>query len=222
MGRPRAAGPRPACRVEDCSKEAVARGFCGTHYAYSQRGIIDPVTGTRLREPKRVAKYAPEAACLVNGCSGRPCSRGMCNRHALQREAGIITTEGVVLRALATTGRKRERERWTASTRDGYVVRVAPAGHPRARADGTILEHRLVMERLLGRYLEEWEIVHHKNGNREDNSPENLELLDGRARSGREGHSPGHEISVEQLQAQLDALRVNDPAAYAQLLASRR
>jgi transcriptional regulator with XRE-family HTH domain len=43
--------------------------------------------------------------------------------------------------------------------------------------DGTrILQHRKVMESLLGRPLEVYERVHHKNGDRADNSPQNLEL----------------------------------------------
>lgn len=58
----------------------------------------------------------------------------------------------------------------------GYVLVRAPEGHPKARHYGNILEHRLVMEQHLGRYLRDDENVHHKNADRKDNRIENLEL----------------------------------------------
>lgn len=60
-------------------------------------------------------------------------------------------------------------------TEDGYVLIGAP-DHPNANSQGYILEHRFVMATTLGRALLPGENVHHINGVRDDNRPENLEL----------------------------------------------
>ncbi len=82
---------------------------------------------------------------------------------------------------------KRQERRIVRS--DGYIGiwrgSVEPEFQSMATKQGYILEHRLIMARLLGRPLDAWEVVHHKGtkyplGSLEDkgdNREENLELL---------------------------------------------
>jgi hypothetical protein len=75
---------------------------------------------------------------------------------------------------------------------DGYVLIHAP-DHPHATGNGRVREHRLVMERILGRFLEPGEVVHHIDGDRQNNDPSNLELFASNGehlRTTREGQVP--------------------------------
>ena len=67
---------------------------------------------------------------------------------------------------------------------DGYV-RIYMPEHPMASAAGYVSEHRLIMSEMLGRMLDTKESVHHKNGDRTDNRPENLELWSRRQPAGQ-------------------------------------
>ena len=64
----------------------------------------------------------------------------------------------------------------TKTRSDGYIAVYVPQ-HPGANKDGYVMEHILVMEEHIGRYLTEDEVVHHVNRNRSDNRIENLRLM---------------------------------------------
>lgn len=59
---------------------------------------------------------------------------------------------------------------------NGYIKVYAPK-HPHASRDGYVLQHRLVVERNIGRFLTENEVVHHENGDKTDNRFENLRVM---------------------------------------------
>lgn len=55
----------------------------------------------------------------------------------------------------------------------GYVYIYAPQ-HPNATNNGCVMEHILIAEEKIGRYLKKGEVVHHIDGDKTNNSPDNL------------------------------------------------
>lgn len=61
--------------------------------------------------------------------------------------------------------------------KDGYILIYKP-NHPYCIHNRYILEHRLIIEKFIDRYLSPKEVVHHLNGKRTDNRPQNLIVFD--------------------------------------------
>ncbi len=60
---------------------------------------------------------------------------------------------------------------------NGDYVHILFRNHPKANKAGYIMEHRLIMEKKIGRFLNKDDVVHHINKKKDDNRIENLVLL---------------------------------------------
>ena len=69
--------------------------------------------------------------------------------------------------------KRKDHKGWYLS--QGYVRRLV-ANHPYSDKRGYVLEHRLIMEKFLDRFLLPDEVVHHKDGDRKNNIVSNLEI----------------------------------------------
>ena len=144
--------------AKGCDRTSTERGLCHGHYPRLIRsGAIDS---------ERPLRWEP-AACDVDGCGRRAELRGLCRTHAnRKRKFGDVQAEKPI-REVAGRGFDSH----------GYWHVPVPA-ELRHLTNGLspYPEHRLVMARMLGRPLTALESVHHINGNRRDNRPENLKL----------------------------------------------
>jgi hypothetical protein len=149
------------CTVVDCQREILAKGLCPGHYQRHRKGL-------EVNVPLRDFKPNRFTMCTVEGCDLPHDSKGLCNAHYMRQKLGI-PFDGPI--------KHPAHKRGEGSIKDGY--RVFDVNGKR------IGEHRLVMERHLGRSLHDHETVHHKNGIRTDNRLDNLELWSSKQPAGQ-------------------------------------
>ena len=119
---------------------------------------------------RRRAAAAPPARCRIEGCSNDTSKGGggMCGKHA-QR-----------VRRHGDPHHLTPEETRRANNRAAQLARCPDAKPHTYRKLHGRHEHRVVGEAIAGRPLAPWEHVHHKDGNKHNNAPENLQVMHAR------------------------------------------
>jgi len=144
------------CLFKECIRKSYAKDLCQSHYKMSIRG--EELRKLRPREGARLK------TCTFDGCHKPHKGNNLCSGHNYQmKKFGKL--QPIKYNAPGEWGEWFKHE-------SGYIRRVKTlSGKMKMQS-----QHRVIMEEYLGRDLLPGENVHHKNGIRDDNRIENLEL----------------------------------------------
>lgn len=146
------------CSVKNCLLKALCKTYCAKHYFRWQKTKNPLITPSGKERGKR-------NLCIL-GDNRVVESHGLCHAHTKRKKRW--GDPNISKKSLSYGSYRYNKE--------GYILVRAPDKWETARSDGYILEHRYVMEKNLERFLQKNEVIHHKNGARDDNRIENLEL----------------------------------------------
>lgn len=185
---------KPICSVEKCNTVSIATGLCTKHYkrvakygnphvAHKQRLPIPVLKDCKTcgeTMPIKVSAYEYNNRkfcsndCMVSSlrkpASYFDCSQ--CGENTVRRKGvagGYDVTQKFCSKECAS---ESYRKVGGCTDKNGYKYSII--------AGKQVFEHRAVMEKIIGRKLLSDETVHHKNGVRTDNRPDNLELWSSR------------------------------------------
>jgi hypothetical protein len=174
-----------------------------------------PLCGVSYHTYNRIQKYCSRT------CAQRARLRPQETLYCLTcREPLVGKSRKALYCSRACAGKARQTivgERGIVSDVRGYVRVKVGVGYPGANRWGWILEHRRVLQDTLGRPLSSGERVHHRNGDRSDNRPENLELC-------AMGHAPGQRVRdlLAAIKIQPEIVALSDEAGQCVLAACER
>lgn len=121
-------------------------------------------------EPDAPPKLSvPGGRCPIEGCGRKILKNKLCQPHFMRLERYGDPLAKPIKKSKMSPG---DMGPWY-TNRGGYIART---GLDESGKRFQQLQHRLVMEEQIGRPLLPEETVHHINGVRDDNRPENLEL----------------------------------------------